>query len=251
QDTRVRYLRSEVNWGAAWSHNIVVQLARGRYFKWAAADDLCAPRFVAACLEVLAADPTVVLVLPGVIEIDQQGQDIGRWEHSLRVDHPSPHVRFHDFACVWNDCLHFFGLIRASVLRRTGLVGSFIESDNVTLSELALHGPFHDLHEPLFLHRNHPHQSIRAMESRYERAAWFDPRMSRRLLFPEWRLGREHLRALQRAPLSHAERLRCYAQILPWLWWRKGSLVEDLRWARHTAEPVRPGRFAATVEEAS
>ncbi len=245
RDQRIRYLRSDTNWGAAWSHNVVFQLARGRYFKWAAADDLCAPTFLARCLEVLGADPATVLVLPGVIEIDEEGQEIGRWEHGLRVGHPSPHVRFHEFACVWNDCLHFFGLIRASVLRRTGLVGSFIESDNVTLSELALHGPFFDHPEPLFLHRNHPGQSIRAMESRYERAAWFDPRMSKRLVFPEWRLGREHLRVVGRAPLCRQERLRCYTQILPWLWWRKGSLVEDFRWARHTAKPIQPGRFAA------
>ncbi len=251
RDRRVTYLRSDTNWGAAWSHNVVFQLARGRYFKWAAADDLCAPAFVARCLEVLEANPEVVLVLPAVVEIDEQGQEIGRWEHGLRVDHPSPHVRFHEFSCVWNDCLHFFGLIRASVLRSTSLVGSFIESDNVTLSELALHGPFLDLPEPLFLHRNHPDQSIRAMESRYERAAWFDPRMSKRLLFPEWRLGREHMRAVGRAPLSPQERLRCYAQIFPWLWWRKGSLVEDFLWARHTARPISPGRFAAAAEDAT
>jgi hypothetical protein len=35
--------------------------SRGRYFKWAAHDDVCAPTFLERCVEVLDAKPSVVL----------------------------------------------------------------------------------------------------------------------------------------------------------------------------------------------
>ena len=46
QDPRIRYVRQPRNIGLSPNHNFVVQQARGEYFKWAAADDLCAPTFL-------------------------------------------------------------------------------------------------------------------------------------------------------------------------------------------------------------
>src|SRR4051812_12825537 len=40
QDRRVRVLPSDANRGAAWNFNRCLAAARGRYFKWAAHDDL-------------------------------------------------------------------------------------------------------------------------------------------------------------------------------------------------------------------
>ena len=57
RDPRVRYYRNDVNRGAAWNHNRVFELARGEFFKWSAADDLCAPEFLTLCVAALDRDP--------------------------------------------------------------------------------------------------------------------------------------------------------------------------------------------------
>jgi glycosyltransferase involved in cell wall biosynthesis len=46
RDRRIRYLRHEVNRGAAWNHNFVFATSSGEYFKWQPHDDVCEPTFV-------------------------------------------------------------------------------------------------------------------------------------------------------------------------------------------------------------
>src|SRR5688572_17365722 len=53
RDTRVRFVRSEVNRGLAWNHNRVAELATGEYFMWAPADDRFSSDYVRRCVEVL------------------------------------------------------------------------------------------------------------------------------------------------------------------------------------------------------
>lgn len=61
RDPRIRSSRNDENIGAARNGNRTIQLATGQYFKWAHHDDLCAPEFLARCVEVLEQHPTVVL----------------------------------------------------------------------------------------------------------------------------------------------------------------------------------------------
>src|SRR5262245_30029699 len=51
--SRIRFERHEINRGLAWNWNRVFELSRGKYFKWAACDDLYHPTFLARCVEVL------------------------------------------------------------------------------------------------------------------------------------------------------------------------------------------------------
>src|SRR5690606_9537106 len=43
RDRRIRVIRNERNVGAPENFNIVFRHSRGRYFKWASSNDLCAP----------------------------------------------------------------------------------------------------------------------------------------------------------------------------------------------------------------
>jgi glycosyltransferase involved in cell wall biosynthesis len=61
KDSCIRYYRSKQNFGAAWNFNHVFKLSSGKYFKWAAHDDVIAPDFPLKCVEVLERDPSVVL----------------------------------------------------------------------------------------------------------------------------------------------------------------------------------------------
>ncbi len=40
RDLRIRYYRNKENLGAAWNYNQTFHLAKGKYFKWAAHDDI-------------------------------------------------------------------------------------------------------------------------------------------------------------------------------------------------------------------
>ena len=90
-DPRIKYYRVDENKGAAWNFNRVFQLARGKYFKWAAHDDLILPTFLERCVEVLDNSPDVVLVFTKLDIIDAQGKKVDTYENSIKY-------RFYQFA---------------------------------------------------------------------------------------------------------------------------------------------------------
>src|ERR1700712_3027136 len=50
-DARIRYFRNQMNMGAGWNIRRVFSLATGKYFKWAACDDMYEPSFLGTCIE--------------------------------------------------------------------------------------------------------------------------------------------------------------------------------------------------------
>lgn len=217
RDPRIRYYREEVNRGAGWNYNRVVDLARGIYFKWAAHDDLCAPTYLERCVEVLDRDPSVILAYPDDIDIDEKGNRIDRKRASHipspeRANSPDIAQRFRRLVLLDYDCEQVFGLIRLDVLRRTKLILNYTDSDRTLLGELGLYGPFYEVPEPLFYHRHHGGSSGQAnpIQGGWDlRAAWFDPRLKGRVLFPQWRQLLEYLKAVFNAPLGTTIRMKC------------------------------------------
>src|SRR3954453_10689919 len=61
RDARIRYFRADCNRGVVQNFNWCIELARGEYFHWHAADDLCEPTLIEKCVAVLDADPSVVV----------------------------------------------------------------------------------------------------------------------------------------------------------------------------------------------
>jgi len=250
RDPRIRYYRSEVNRGAAWNFNRVVELARGTYFKWMAHDDVCAPDFLRRCVEVLERDPSVVVCYPRAADIDHNGRFRREKNFNLNVSDDRAHKRIHDLICVNHSCFEIFGVTRLAVLRRTSLLALYVHSDRVLLAELATRGRFHRVEEVLFLHREHPDRSTRALPELQARIAWFDPAQSGRLTFPNWRLFREYVCCVGRSGLPPRDRALCYLQLLPWLRRHYRLLWQDLgyafRWGlgprRKPVMGCRPGR---------
>ena len=218
QDHRIRYVRNEKNLGAARNFNRVFQLSSGEYFKWAAHDDLMDPDFLIKCVEALNRDPSVVLCYPRVRIIDESGKTLGHVH--FKMDHiasPRPQDRFKDLvmADIW--CFEVFGLIRAKALEKTRLIAGFIASDRILRAELGLLGRFCEIPEYLFLSRDHPERSIRALPAHHLRAAWFDPNACSRVVFPHWRILLEYLKCVNRVPLSPYERRCCRVHLIRWL----------------------------------
>jgi glycosyltransferase involved in cell wall biosynthesis len=187
RDPRVRYYRNAVNRGAAWNHNHVFELARGEYFKWNSADDLCAPEFLARCVTALDRDPAAVMATSEAVVIDECGkrQSLSVPGQTLLPVVPlgaSAHVRFRRNIQLKHLCMSIYSLIRSDVLRQTDLIGGYADSDRTLLAHLALIGHCAVIPEVLFFNRDHPHRFSRVYADDYhcgwrETPNWFDLRI--------------------------------------------------------------------------
>jgi glycosyltransferase involved in cell wall biosynthesis len=232
QDSRVRYYRSDTNRGAAWNYNRTFALATGKYFKWAAHDDLCAVTWVEKCVAVLEQRPEVVLAFTRIIDIDAEGNEIGVKQSSTRTNAPRPHQRFQGISRVrpTHKCEEVFGLARTLILRQTKLIDNYSDSDRTLLADLVLHGPFYEVPEPLFYHRIHVNNSV-MNKHRYERTIWFDTSATRKIVLPNWRQFGELALVIWRSSLPVGEQMRCYGHLLAWAKRRRNRLTQDLVWA--------------------
>ncbi|RJQ14298.1 MAG: glycosyltransferase [Nitrospiraceae bacterium] len=230
RDARVRYFRNETNLGATKNFNRVFELSSGEYFKWCAADDVCAVDFLEKCVEALDRDPSVVLCYSKTRGIDEYGRDQGDLDFDLDIGSRNPHRRFHDLVCVSHPCFAVFGVVRAGILRETMLIGNYVSSDRVLLAQLSLYGRFYEVPEYLFFRRNHPETSQRLFPSYYARAEWFDPGKKGAIVFPAWKVFMEYFRSIRGAPLNRREQARCYMQIVRWITIRKNwsTMLLDL-----------------------
>jgi glycosyltransferase involved in cell wall biosynthesis len=237
RDSRIRYYRNLENIGAAENFNRVFTLARGLYFKWAAADDLISPTFLEKCISILDQDPSVILSYTKVDRIDSSGELGGTYDYKMRVDDPAPHIRFSDLILINHFCVAIFGVFRRDSLARTPLIGKFVGSDRVLLAELGLQGRFCEIPEYLFHRRDHPQASGR-MFNIYKRLAWFDPRKENAINLVYWKVGLEYLKSVRRVPLPWLEKARCFRTWVRWIARRRKVLIEDLKAAVIQFVPV-------------
>jgi glycosyltransferase involved in cell wall biosynthesis len=227
REPRIRYYRNDINLGAVWNHNRVFELAKGEFFKWNSADDLCASEFLARCVAALDQNPAAVMAVSEPAEIDEHEKPLESRTVPNQTLLPAvppdapPHVRFRQNIRLDHLCLSIYSLIRSDVLRRTGPMGGYADSDRVLLAHLALFGPCIILPETLLLNRDHAGRFSRSYNRDYEgwreRANWMDPDNAKHWVFPFWKELAELLRIVRLSPLKWNERLRCYGEIVRWL----------------------------------
>ena len=227
-DTRIRYYRSADNFGAAWNYNRVFDLSTGEYFKWSAADDICAATFLEKCTSVLDSRPDVALCFSRCQAIDAEQNVIKIYPSIGNVGSERAARRFSAMAVGPYPFIPVFGLVRREVLARTKLIGGFAGSDRPLIGELALRGHFYEIAEPLFLYRIHPQQSWGSRKTRHEQQAWYDPKRLNKITFPHWRLLFEHEHTIFRTPISLVERLHCQLVMARWIRYRWRYLVNNL-----------------------
>jgi glycosyltransferase involved in cell wall biosynthesis len=231
-DSRVRYYREAENRGACWNFNRVVELARGEYFKWAACDDICAPTFLARCVEVLDRDPGVICCHTRTGKIDQDGRPLSHLPDPTdggirrarlasghrRLDASSPraHRRFHDVLLTIGWSARSYAVVRTAALRRTSLIQPYYGYEKIVMAELSLQGRFHDVPEQLFLQREHAaaSSSLDTVEGQQE---FFDPLRAGGTVSPRLHLLRGYMQAATRAPIHPLERALCYVWIVRYL----------------------------------
>ena len=237
KDKRIRYYRNKKNLGGAYNFNRVFKLSKGKYFKWAAHDDVIAPEFLEKCVKVLDNKPSVMLCYTQSVTINKDGNPVRKCVNMLNLRSSQPHKRykrFHDKVMRSDAPETFnpiFGLIQTNILKMTQLIGNYIGSDRVLLAELALRGKFYEIPELLFLRRVHPWRYIYPLNvsSNDEQAAWYDPSNKGKIILPEWRYLFEYLSVIHRVSISHYEKMCCYVQMYHWLKHYRGKMVKDIR----------------------
>jgi glycosyltransferase involved in cell wall biosynthesis len=160
RDPRIRLFRNETNIGAARNFNRAFELASGKYFMWAAHDDLWEPNFISNCVAALEKHPSVVLCGSDVRFIDQMGQPVTERElrivggeyNRLNTVHYDLRRRVSALTRELN-WYAIYGVIRSDALKNTELSKGVYGSDVILLMELLLQGETLILPEPLFHYR--------------------------------------------------------------------------------------------------
>jgi glycosyltransferase involved in cell wall biosynthesis len=260
RDPRVRYCRNARNLGAGPNYDRCFRLARGKYFKWAAHDDALAPDYLEKTVAALQASPDAVGCAVGIIEIDATGREMRRYRNALPgIGSRSAARRLGAVIRPGHHCEDFFSLFRRDALAKSGLHGNFIGSDRVLLAELALLGPWVQLSDPIFLHREHELRYTRALLPKDRRAAlrWQDTQGGPTRFAGFYlvvychfcRLVHKHVRGL-------SARLGCYGELLRWwfadhhfravagdvLGWMSPFLLERARRIKHASFGVSQDR---------
>lgn len=252
KDQRVRYYRNSENIGAAGNYRRVFELSSGKYFKWAAHDDVCQPTFLSECLKILELKPSVVLAYAQCICINVEGKTVRKvdpWPaEKIASTFPAERFKLLLGEQTWDDN-PIWGLIRSDVLKKTPLLGNYNYHDLPLLAELSLHGNFYQIPDFLFLNRDHGQRSIRAYDYRqpYKAIVWYDPTQAGKLIFPHWRLFAEYMAAISRAPISWRDRTLCYLEMSKWLKNNRQGLWRDLIVATHYLPEI--GARLAKFEE--
>ena len=248
RDARIRYMRRPKNVGAAANHNLLVRMADSPYFKWAAHDDVLAPGFLAACVDILDRDPTVVLASPASTLIDEAGMpltysvELGGMIDRSGVCWPvmpekndglvakDPTVRFEAVMLNMVMCVEIFGLMRRSMLLRTPLQGPFCGANKVVLAQMSLLGPFWLGQETLFFRRCHAQQFSAAISGAY-RAMWFSGRRDT-IFYQQIKLLLAYCRVVNATELTVRQRRICLRAIA------QRALTRGQQWQRLTGALV-------------
>jgi glycosyltransferase involved in cell wall biosynthesis len=242
RDVRIRYHRNAENIGAARNFNLAFELTSGRYFKWAADDDLIGPGFLERCVAALEGEPRSVLAYAKARIIDERGEPVVDYDPGFATDAQRVSARFASMLTE-HKCFQIFGVIRRDALEQTRLIGLHAHGDGVLLAHLALLGRFVEVPEFLFLPRRHPGHSSRMIGDYWSYAAWFDPANGRKRIFPHARMFAEYFRVVMRAPLSLPERLGVVGELMRVLGQRWRLIRGDVLYH------VRPVLLAAGVPE--
>jgi glycosyltransferase involved in cell wall biosynthesis len=153
KDSRITFRRNKTNIGSAANFNAVFELSRGKYFMWAAHDDLWHPTYVRRCAEVLNQYNDIVLCGSEVNFIDELGHSIAHKKYNRLHTHGMDvrrRVRAVTETVGW---FLFYRVLRPEVLRQTHRYRTAYGGDVILLMELLFHGSTFVLPERLFSYR--------------------------------------------------------------------------------------------------
>lgn len=209
-DNRFKYFALKKNMGAAYNYNHAFRLSTGKYFKWAADDDLLNKNFLSNCVDILEKNSDVVLCSCQAIIIDKFGKRRQIEGDDLNLSISDITSRFEKTLYPMNFChCGIFGLIRRDILSKTRLIGNYLASDRVLISQLSLHGPIYEIEKELFYRRKHE----RNIGISPEDLKFYDPQLKPIFLLPEFRVLYEQLKNVYSSNLKTSVKRTLYLKI--------------------------------------
>jgi glycosyltransferase involved in cell wall biosynthesis len=228
QDPRVRYHRNARNIGAAGNFCLTFELASGAYFRWLSVDDYIGPTWIEKCLALLEAHEDAVLACTKTVFVDEHGAELRPYDEVQALEQPRACDRFRAVLDQDSWCNAVYGLTRRETLARTALVGAFPASDKALLAELAMHGRFLEVSEPLFFRRIHPGAYSYGISSERDRE-FYTPKSSNRSapMIRAWRHRIANARAVMRSPAGITDKIRMLEHVLRRAWWQYDELLRE------------------------
>jgi hypothetical protein len=212
-------------------------------------------------VEVLDADPSVVLVFSLIEGIDEEGRprthlpgQINDRDFPGTVSSPDPVIRFRKLLRhIWWVDAAFYGLMRADVLAQTSLHRYQRSGDQLLVTEMSLKGRLYEIPEVLFFSRYHPNKTSARQKTHRQRAELIENRPLSRGIIGWWKTIRGHPMRLvayasfvHHAELSTTQRLACYYEISRSVaWWvrlkiyQALSRIANVEWLRPDYPPKR------------
>ncbi|MFN0160929.1 MAG: glycosyltransferase family 2 protein [Burkholderiales bacterium] len=214
RDARVRYFRNPSNIGVYGNFNRVLELAHGRYFKWAACSDLVLEGFFEHCVGALESRRDAVLAYPRayLVIVDADGTEVAHeYDDGLNIEDARPAARFRAYLEREriNNVMH--GVARRDALLDTALHRPYPGSDISMVAELCLRGKILEIPERLFVRRFTPETSSLLMTSS-SAAQWAlpaSPSLAARVNLHAYRFV-----TVARAPIPFTEKVRAWAYLL-------------------------------------
>ena len=226
RDKRIRYIRQKRNIGAIRNYDYVVRVAKGKYFKWAAANDRIERTMLEKCVDVLRREEEIVLCYGRTCLIDAAGMAMGLYAHDLSVEQARSSERF---ICVrnrmnLNNAMN--GLTRRDGLMRTRLGRLYPDGDMIMMAELALVGRFRLLPDVLLYRRMDVGAASRFLSER-ELRVFLDPDSADKGL-TAWRRHLDCCWSVLRARIALKEKFLALDFALRSAFWDRRALWRDL-----------------------
>jgi glycosyltransferase involved in cell wall biosynthesis len=219
-DPRIRYHRNDVNVGVFRNYDIAFALTRSTWFKWASCNDLCAPRYLEACIAALEADADALLAYPATTLFTTDPAAGECYAHDLDIRDHDPVRRFRRVLSETRLNNAFNGVYRAAALRATSLNGEYMGSDIVVVAEIALRGTIVRVPEPLFFRRMTADAASAARDERTRRE--FFAGSARDIEgTPTLDMHAQLFRSVWQSNLHSADRLRAWSYLARRVWWSR------------------------------
>jgi glycosyltransferase involved in cell wall biosynthesis len=148
-DKRIQYYRQEINKGAAYNFQFVLNKATGEYFMWAADDDEWDSTYISQCLSVMIKHPEVVLCSSQTNLIDSTRKHVGIYFDDVDTIGLPKLARIKKVILGIRRNTTFHGLRRTEITKKIPTRNQY-GYDHVYMMQLSFYGSFVILPEVLF-----------------------------------------------------------------------------------------------------
>ena len=210
KDPRVKYYRSSENLGSNWNFNRVFDLSSGKYFMWAAHDDLRELSFVRVCVEKLEQFPEAVLCQAHTAMFIQNRKERLCVAHLDSFDGVTGLVERYRETLKHFPAVAIYGVYRSSALKKTHMFERAIATDLAFIQELSIYGSFIQVPEILFNYIgrekwNTIHEDYKDFSGKDRKPWWYLPFV---VLFCD------HWSRVARAELTFSLKLRLWSLLI-------------------------------------